>query len=115
MQDESGPHRAGIVHGFVRKHAVAKLIWVSKSPDLNPFENIWRAFRNRLKTRYRKRRRKAQSEKELIVAVNEDWEQLDLALIDKLADSLLERISAEIKAKEGTTLGELFGTYYSFM
>lgn len=54
-----------------------------------------------METSFRKLRRKARSEEELIVAVKEEWEQLYLAPFDKLADSLQEQFSAVIKPKGG--------------
>ena len=73
--------------------------WPSNSPDLNPIENLW----HRLRTNIRKRKLKPLKKEELIVALKEEWEKLDMQVVNDLIDSMPRRLQAVIDAKGGST------------
>ncbi|UYV65570.1 hypothetical protein LAZ67_3004741 [Cordylochernes scorpioides] len=39
MDDNAHPHRAGVVDTFLQNHAIARMNWPARSPDLNPIEH----------------------------------------------------------------------------
>ncbi|UYV69075.1 hypothetical protein LAZ67_6002284 [Cordylochernes scorpioides] len=41
MDDNARPHRAGVVDIFLQNHAIARMNWPARSPDLNPFDHVW--------------------------------------------------------------------------
>ncbi|UYV74888.1 hypothetical protein LAZ67_12001690 [Cordylochernes scorpioides] len=39
MDDNARPHRTGVVDTFLQNHAIARMNWPARSPDLNPIEH----------------------------------------------------------------------------
>jgi len=73
--------------------------WPSNSPDLNPIENLWHILRSNIC----KRKPQPKSHKDLIVALQEEWEKLDIEKVNRLIESMPRRLEAVIKAKGGAT------------
>jgi transposase len=73
--------------------------WPSSSPDLNPIENLWHILRSKI----RKRRPKILKKEDLMCALVEEWEKLDVEIINHLIDSMPRRLQAVIDAKGGST------------
>ena len=73
--------------------------WPSNSPDLNPIENLWHILRSNI----RKRKVQPRTKESLIQALQEEWEKLDVELVNKLCDSMPRRLQAVIAAKGGST------------
>ena len=104
MEDNAGYHRGCAA---MRRKQLEKDGWVgwgpgtwpSNSPDLNPIENLWHILRSNI------RRRKVQprSKKELIECLQEEWEKLDIEIVNKLCLSMPRRLQAVIDAGGGTT------------
>jgi transposase len=73
--------------------------WPANSPDLNPLENLWHLLRTNVKKRDPKPMRK----EDLIEALKEEWEKLDIKKVNALIDSMPRRMKAVINAEGGTT------------
>jgi len=80
-------------------HGIRTLDWVAQSPDLNPIENLW----NHLDRQVRKRKPLPQTKQDLITAIQEEWSNISLEMLQNLIMSLPHRIEAVIKAKGGNT------------
>jgi transposase len=73
--------------------------WPSSSPDLNPIENLWHILRSNI----RKRKIQPRNEEQLVVALQEEWEKLDMELVNRLCLSMPRRLQAVIDAGGGIT------------
>ena len=73
-------------------------VWPANSPDLNPIENLWHILRSNV----RKRNPRPMKKAELIAALKEEWERLDMHKVRKLIESMPERLKAVIAAKGGS-------------
>ena len=73
--------------------------WPSSSLDLNPIENLWHILRSNI----RKRKVQPRNKKALIEALQEEWEKLDMEVVNRLCLSMPRRLQAVIDAKGGST------------
>lgn len=93
QQDNDPKHTARIVKTWLKKNMSNVMDWPAQSPDLNPIENLWAILDKRLASR------KPKNEEELFETLQEGWNNLDKALLTKLADSMPRRCEAVIKNK----------------
>ena len=73
-------------------------IWPANSPDLNPIENLWHIIHSEIRKRNPRPMRKA----ELIAALKEEWDRLNMNHIRNLIASMPDRMRAVIAAKGGS-------------
>ena len=73
------------------------LSWPGNSPDLNPIENIWDHLARQIA------KEKFQNGKGLLEKLKVTWQEIPLPYLEKLVDSMPQRIEAVIKAKGGAT------------
>ena len=92
MDDNATPHRCRVVKDFKDGMGIRTLRWPSKSPDLDPIENLW----NILKTRVA--RRNPMNLEELRALLIEEWDGLPESLLHNLADSETRRVRALLLA-----------------
>jgi transposase len=99
MQDNARPHTAAVVTNFLDELGIHRLNWPACSPDLNPIEHLW----DEIKRRLRKRRPPIVTLNQLRGALQDEWENIDEALIQTLIESMPRRIRAVIGARGGHT------------
>jgi len=75
------------------------LPWPSKSPDLNPIENLWGIVSRRV---YGHEKQYA-TKTELAAAIHNEWNSLPLELLQKLIVSMKNRIFYVIRANGGNS------------
>ena len=78
---------------MVEKNNIQTLPWPAYSPDLNPIENLWDELERRLK------KHQPKNKQELEVLLKQEWQEIELPVIQKLVDSVPSRLLQCIKMK----------------
>jgi transposase len=81
---------------ILAKQKMSLLKFPSRSPDLNPIENLWK----QLKTSMAKQ--KPTSKAEPIETINREWKNISSRSGEKLVNNMPQRVAAVIKAKRKT-------------
>jgi hypothetical protein len=97
QQDNSPIHTSQIMRNHFDSQGITVLDWPSKSPDLNPIENLW-SF---LKLRVRKR---VPINIEMLTSyILEEWTSISDEYVQNLCASMPSRLDQCIKARGGLT------------
>ena len=99
QHDNARPHTARATVGFLANHNVTVLPWPSKSPDLNPIENLW----DQLDKRVRMRQPAPQTLLQLQQALQEEWQRIPQVQIQRLIQSMRRRVTTVLQANGGHT------------
>ena len=87
QQDNAPTHKASIIKNFFRKNEWEVQEWPPYSPDLNIIENLWAIVKKRLA-------KQSVSWENLEEKVQEIWNSIELETVQKLYDSIPERLEA---------------------
>lgn len=100
QEDNATCHTGRLTKEFKSKMTIECLdSWPSQSPDLNPIENIWNALEKGLESR----KEEILKKDNLKACIYEEWEKLDVSLLDNLVSSMPARCQAVIKARGGNS------------
>lgn len=99
QHDGAPAHTSKKIKSLLRDFNVDVLDWPAQSPDMNLIENVWSI----LDQNVRRRGTKWKNKDELWRALGDEWEKLPDWIIDKLYNSMPDRVAALIKAKGGHT------------
>ena len=99
QQDNDPKHTSKIVKAWFVENDIDLLDWPPNSPDLSIIENLW----DHLDRRVQARKPLPRSAEELWIALQEEWFVIDKGFIDKLYESLPDRVHAVYKAHGGNT------------
>ena len=69
-------------------------VWPAQSPDLNPIENLWAA----LDYQVDKVGRKPKNENDLFAILQEAWQNIPVANLETLVDSMPKRVKLVVEA-----------------
>jgi transposase len=95
QHDNSPIHTAKKFTDLLNEVGIPVLAWPSKSPDLNPIENIWTLLKQRV------RKRLPKTLDELEEYIYDAWWSIDDMTISDLCNSIHSRIEKCIKARGG--------------
>lgn len=95
QQDNCSIHKSNYVKWWMGSHDFDVLDWPSRSPDINPIENLW----DIVDSRVRKRVEAPKSLELLASAVIEEWNNIPLEILHHLYESMPRRINSCIGSK----------------
>ena len=95
QQDNCSIHKSNYVKWWMGSHDFDVLDWPSRSPDINPIENLW----DIVDSRVRKRVQAPKSLELLASAVIEEWNNIPLEILHHLYESMPRRINSCIGSK----------------
>ena len=98
LENNDPNHRSNYTSAWKSAHRIVTLPWPSMSLDMNPIENFWSI----LKTKVAYRR--PHTIKDLIRAINKEWNNLPKELASRLINSMKNRIEALIDASGDYTM-----------
>ncbi|KAI4875579.1 hypothetical protein NFI96_005466 [Prochilodus magdalenae] len=84
MQDNAGPHVAGVCQQFLQDEGIGAMDWPARSPDLNPIEHIW----DIMSCFIHQRHVAPQTVQELADALAQVWEEIPQEAIRHLIRSV---------------------------
>lgn len=93
MQDNASIHVSKQSRAYFSERNIPLLEWPACSPDCNPIENLWGILASRVYANGRQ----FESIQELKQCIQTYWSAIDQSLIDKLVDSMENRIFEVIK------------------
>lgn len=93
--DNDPKHKAELTQRFIRENMPYSLSWPSKSPDLNPVENVWALMKRIV------RKKMPTTLEELEIAIQEAWFEIDEDMICSLSLSLPNRVAKCIAINGG--------------
>ncbi|GFV50158.1 t-box transcription factor TBX20 [Trichonephila clavipes] len=84
MDDNATCHRTLAVQDCLDSEGIQRLVWPSRSPDLNPIENVWDALGRQVAGR----NYPPTNKNTLIRALAEEWDKLPQQLLDNVVQTL---------------------------
>ena len=96
FQEDNAPiHTAKKTVEWKNENGILCLPWPAQSPDLNPIEHLW----DELERRLRRRAIPPKNEGELFNFLQEEWNKIPIDVLEKLIDSMPNRIQEVCKVK----------------
>jgi transposase len=90
QQDNDPKHTSNHCKQWLLDNNVPTFWWPAQSPDLNPIENLWSILDQQTK------HRKVNNKDQLFEAIKKAWEDLPVALLNRLVESMPRRCQAVI-------------------
>ncbi|GFV94562.1 transposable element Tcb1 transposase [Trichonephila clavipes] len=97
MDDNATCHRTLAVQDCLDSEGIQRLVWPSRSPDLNPIENVWDASGRQVAGR----NYPPTNKNTLIRALTEKWDKLPQQLLDNVVQSVVRRVECCITLHGG--------------
>ncbi|GFY31753.1 transposable element Tcb2 transposase [Trichonephila clavipes] len=84
-------------HDCLDSEGIQRLVWPSRSPDLNPIENVWDALGRQIAGR----NYSPTNKNTLIRVLTEEWDKLPQQLLDNVVQSMVRRVECCITLHGG--------------
>ena len=99
QQDNASIHSARHTQHWINDNDIPIIEWPSKSPDLNPMENLW----GYLVRQVYKDNKQYNTRDELKTAIGRAWDELPIEVMNNHINSMPRRVQAVIDARGGST------------
>ena len=100
VQEDNAPiHTCKLAKQWRESVDMETLTWPPNSPDLNPIEQVWYL----IKTTIQKMNPRPMTVPSLKEAIKKAWNEFDVNILNRLVESMPDRIAAVIEAKGGNT------------
>ncbi|KAJ4439779.1 hypothetical protein ANN_07907, partial [Periplaneta americana] len=99
LDNWSWPHVSAATMQWYPDNNVHRLNWPARSPDLNPIKHLW----DKLDRRLRSREMRPTSIVQLSAMLQEEWRRIPVDILQKLVESMPDRMAAVIATRGGTT------------
>lgn len=99
QQDNAPCHVSKSTKNWFQKERIEVLNWPSRSPDLNPTENLW----GHLARQVYANNRQYDSVYELELAIVDKWDKIPKSLLENLINSMKNRVFEVIQKNGGST------------
>ena len=93
MHDNDRKHTSGLVKDWLKQKTIQTLPWPSFSLDLNPIKNLWDELERRVK------KHQPKNLQELELQLTQEWNNIELLVLEKLLDSVANRLYERVKMK----------------
>ena len=93
LQDNDPKHKSRIVKKFLDEEVPEVIDWPSNSPDTNPIENLWSVIKRRVE------KRRPSNLNELNKFLHDEWNKVDMLIINNLIKSMKSRCLALIESE----------------
>ncbi|GFS86084.1 transposable element Tcb2 transposase [Trichonephila clavipes] len=97
MDDNATCHRTLAVQDCLDNEGIQRLVWPTRSPDLNRIENVWDAMGRQVAGR----NYPPTNKNTLIRALTEEWDKLPQQLLDNVVQSMVRRVECCIPLHGG--------------
>ncbi|GFX25091.1 transposable element Tcb2 transposase [Trichonephila clavipes] len=97
MDDNATCHRTFAVQHCLDSEGIQRLVWLARSPDLNPIENVWDALGRQVAGR----NYPSTNKNTLIRALTEEWDKLPQQLLNNVVQSMVRRVECCITLHGG--------------
>ncbi|KAG3145294.1 hypothetical protein PI126_g13796 [Phytophthora idaei] len=99
QQDNASIHASRETKQFLEKNEVITMVWLARSPDCNPIENVWSSMAAKVYAHGHQYRTVAELEEAVLAA----WDAIGQEYLLKLVESMARHCLAVIKQKGGLT------------
>lgn len=93
MHDNDPKHTSKLIKDWLKEKKIETMPWPPYSPDFNPIENLWDELERRVK------KHQPKNKQELESLLKQEWYQIELPVLQKLVESVPNRLYQCIKMK----------------
>lgn len=99
IDDNARPHRSRLVNEALETHAIDRMDWPARSPDMNCIEHVWSEMSRQLSTL----EQPINNLEDLSNALRDIWTNLPQNFINRLIESMPRRVECLRRARGGPT------------